>query len=554
MVNRLLPSYAPPKEGRTHSYSPKMKKWQKSNQARILVILLGIVATYLFLSPFFASGGDSTTSTIMAAKNAVKKPFHPKTPLGDADEHRAPSWAQTEPAAKQEPERIPVRPPPKQVPVAEPEKYEEVKPKQPTAKPKPSMPKADAGSSSKPEDAEEFQRKLQKVLALVPDEVNTRELLREPEGTGKERLREMGLRTRVFKKYFDVWEALHVVMDGDTTRVRDDVVQYLRTIMSGQALADTMRSYQQFRFFFQRLSSLLFPWTNPYWADHITLRSHFRNGGRGIVLSAGDDQAPYLLTSIQTFRKLGCTLPIEVMYLGDSDLDEDYRSQLEELPDVATRDMSQMIDDEGWRVLGWAGKPFAILMSSFREVIFIDADSLFFEDPAVLFDDPGYVETGALFFRDRKIMPESKKRWLQQLLPKPISKLAKQSYMWNGESGHYQESGVVVVDKWKHFVAMLLVTRMNGPDRDSNKEEGIIGVYDMVYGEQCMSVVELSMLINPQAIKKPTGWPGNSSATSATPSTKGPPESWAKSKNTTSPNPVVCPKPRRNASKPRTQS
>lgn len=483
MVNRLLPSYAPPKEGRTHAYSPKMKKWQKSNQLRILVILLGLVATYIFFSPFFASSGDATTSRIVAAKDAVKRPFSPKTPLGDADEHRAPSWPQNEPVTKQKPEKIPIKTPPKQVPVPESAKYEEVKPKQPASNPKLSTSKSNAGPPSKPEDAEDFQRKLQKVVSLVPDEVNTRELLREPEGTGKERLREMGLRTRVFKKYFEAWEALHVVTDGDTTRVRDDVVQYLRTVMNGQTLADTMRSYQQFRFFFQRLSGLLFPWTNPYWADHITLRSHFRNGGRGIVLSAGDDQAPYLLTSIQTFRNLGCTLPIEIMYLGDSDLDEDYRLQLEELPDVATRDMSQMIDDEGWKVRGWAGKPFAILMSSFREVIFIDADSLFFEDPAVLFEDPGYIETGALFFRDRKIMPESKKRWLQQLLPKPISKLAKQSYMWNGESGHYQESGVVVVDKWKHFVAMLLVTRMNGPDRDSNHEEGIVGVYDMVYGK-----------------------------------------------------------------------
>ena len=481
MVNRLLPSYAPPKEGRTHAYSPRLKQWQRSTQFRVLVLLLGIGAIYLVLSPFFATSGDATTTTIVAAKDAIKRPFAPKVPT--ADEHRAPSWAQDEPAAKHDIGRTPVKTSPKQVPVSEAEDYEEVRPKSPASKPKASTQKSDSITHSKPEDAGEFLRKVQKVISLVPDEVNTRELLREPEGTGKERLREMGLRTRAFKTYYDAWEALHLITDGDSSRVRDDVVQYLRTIMSGQELADTMRSYQQFRYFFQRLSNLLFPWTAPYWADHMTLRSQFRNGGRGIVLSAGDDQAPYLLTSIQTFRKLGCTLPIEVMYLGDSDLDEDYRQQLEELPGVVTRDMSQMIDDEGWRVLGWAGKPFAILMSSFREVIFIDADSLFFEDPAVMFDDPGYVETGALFFRDRKIMPESKKRWLQQLLPKPISRLAKQSYMWTGESGHYQESGVVVVDKWKHFVSMLLVTRMNGPDRDSNKEEGIIGVYDMVYGK-----------------------------------------------------------------------
>ena len=212
-------------------------------------------------------------------------------------------------------------------------------------------------------------------------------------------------------------------------------------------------------------------------------------------MSGGDNQATYLLTSIQAFRNLGCTLPIEIMYLGDGDLSEDYRQKLEDLPDVITRDMSQMINDEGWRVTGWASKPFAMLMSSFREVIFIDADSLFFENPAVLFDEPGYVETGALFFRDRRILPESKKRWLQAILPTPISSLVKQSYMWTGESGHYQESGVVVVDKWKHFVAMLLATRLNGPDRDGDHANGIVGVYDMVYGklETGISLVSRSL-------------------------------------------------------------
>ena len=45
-----------------------------------------------------------------------------------------------------------------------------------------------------------------------------------------------------------------------------------------------------------------------------------------------------------------------------------------------------------------------------------------------------------------------------------------------------QESGVIVVDKFRHYLALLFVTRMNGPDRDGNKDEGRIGVNDMVYG------------------------------------------------------------------------
>lgn len=109
------------------------------------------------------------------------------------------------------------------------------------------------------------------------------------------------------------------------------------------------------------------------------------------------------------------------MYLGDADLSQDYRVELESLPGVITRDLSQMVADEGWTLAGWAAKPFAMLLSSFQ-VIFIDADSLFFIDPTFLFDGPSYMESGALFFRDQLLMPESKKRWLQEILARPLSK------------------------------------------------------------------------------------------------------------------------------------
>jgi alpha 1,3-mannosyltransferase len=45
-----------------------------------------------------------------------------------------------------------------------------------------------------------------------------------------------------------------------------------------------------------------------------------------------------------------------------------------------------------------------------------------------------------------------------------------------------QDSGVVVVDKWRHFVPLLLTTRLNGIDRDGSEANGHRGVYDMVYG------------------------------------------------------------------------
>ena len=104
-----------------------------------------------------------------------------------------------------------------------------------------------------------------------------------------------------------------------------------------------------------------------------------------------------------------------------------------------------MVTDTEWRLAGWAAKPFAILLSSFREVLFIDADALFFKNPEMLFEDPGYQETGALFFKDRVILPEFRRDLLYRILPEPIPKAARQSYFWTGLSGHMQESGVVLV-------------------------------------------------------------------------------------------------------------
>ncbi|OKP09509.1 hypothetical protein PENSUB_5131 [Penicillium subrubescens] len=332
---------------------------------------------------------------------------------------------------------------------------------------------------------DDFDTALDYLFSIIPNEMYLRELLRPVIGTGVEKLRELGLRTRAYRQFFEAWEKLHLVIeDNDNTYVRDNLVPYMRAKFSEQTFPEALHKYESYRHFLAKFSALLFPWTSPYFGDHMSLHISSHRGGRGIVFTAGDNHAPFLLVAIPSLRTLGCELPVEIMYLGDSDLSEDFRAELEALPGVVTRDLSAMVSDEGWRLTGWAGKPFSILFSSFREVIFIDADSLFFVNPEVLFNDEDYMRTGALFFKDRMIMPESKKRWLQLILPKPISKLVRQSRLWTGESGHMQESGVVVVDKWTHFVALLLVSRMNGPDRDGNKMAGIVGTYDMVYGDK----------------------------------------------------------------------
>ncbi|ROW10524.1 hypothetical protein VMCG_02137 [Cytospora schulzeri] len=357
-----------------------------------------------------------------------------------------------------------------------------------------------------------FDEALRRITNLLPSDLEIRGLLQPIESTGEERLREFGIRARRYKKYFEAWEDLHLVPDPEGgTYIRDDVIQYIQDQHRNKPsedghndLAEALHTYEGFRELLVELSELLYPYTAPYFPDHMTLHSHLKKGGRGIVLTAGNDQVAYLLTQIPILRRLGCHLPIEVMYVGDGDLNRDSRQDLEELPGVVTRDLGVMVRAVGWHVASWAAKPFAILLSSFREVVFIDADSFFFVNPEVLFDDPGYVRTGTLFFRDRLIMPETKREWLQSMLPQPVSRNVKQSRLWVGDSGHQQESGVIVVDKYRHFMALLFTTRMNGADRDGNEEEGRVGVYDMVY---VLHLIPFHMLIR-DAGDKETFWLG----------------------------------------------
>jgi alpha 1,3-mannosyltransferase len=242
-------------------------------------------------------------------------------------------------------------------------------------------------------------------------------------------MKEFGIRTRQYKQLYDAWETLHLGHTTSNQFVPDNLIQYVYQNPSiantlGQDITKIVHSYDTYRSIITQLSLLLFPWMTPYFGDHLQLRRQLRTAGRGLVFTAGNDQASYLLTSIPTIRKLGCTLTIEVMYLGQNDLSSTSRTSLEALPGVTTRDLQKMIYDAGWTLRGWAAKPFAVLFSSFREIVFIDADSFFLQNPVALFDDFAYRETGALFFKDRLMSPESKREWMQKVLPEPISKKA----------------------------------------------------------------------------------------------------------------------------------
>jgi alpha 1,3-mannosyltransferase len=201
---------------------------------------------------------------------------------------------------------------------------------------------------------DEFEVALRNLTDLTPDEARAKQLLSPIDiSQGTSMLRDLAIRTRFFGVLLTAWESLHIVRSAtpDNVLIRQNIVDCIRH-GSLEGRGEAIRRYDSVRSFMNQFSRHLFPWTAGHSADHMLLHTSFAAGGQGIVLTVGDHQIAYVLTSIRTFREFGCDLPVEVFFMGDGDLHEDSRVALEKLPGVTTRDLSKMIYDDGWTLKG----------------------------------------------------------------------------------------------------------------------------------------------------------------------------------------------------------
>ncbi|ORX61068.1 hypothetical protein BCR36DRAFT_401320 [Piromyces finnis] len=186
------------------------------------------------------------------------------------------------------------------------------------------------------------------------------------------------------------------------------------------------------------------------------------SNGKGIVMSTGDFHFKYARSTIDTLRNvLNCTLPIELFYIGEDDLNQENRNILNQYSDIYLTDISTLFNNEILNLSGWAVKPFSILGSRFEEIIFMDADVVFVRDPAELFDEPGYIETGTLFYKDRTLFSNDKSlEWLKKWMTDPLPETKELRY-WEGKTYHEMESGVVVIHKIKTILGLLNTCKLN---------------------------------------------------------------------------------------------
>ena len=174
-----------------------------------------------------------------------------------------------------------------------------------------------------------------------------------------------------------------------------------------------------------------------------------RFSGRGIVMAAGGPRHfTNAWVTLQVLRNVvGCTLPVQLWYLGPDEMSAQMIELLRPLnvECVDALDVRQRYPVR--RLGGWECKPYAIVHSPFSEVLWLDSDNTPLVDPGFLFSEPEYARTGAIFWPDLTRLPPDHPIWTICRVP------------WRDEPE--LESGQIVLDKARCWAALQLTLHLN---------------------------------------------------------------------------------------------
>ncbi|KAI8064627.1 mannosyltransferase putative-domain-containing protein [Gongronella butleri] len=275
--------------------------------------------------------------------------------------------------------------------------------------------------------------------------------------------------------------------------------QYIDPLLAAEINVQQNASHQEAWSLYTKLETQLFPWLSPTWKSAFDINGKYDEARpRGIVMCVGNGQYHYALRAITAVRRtLKSKLPIEIFAIDDGDLSPAKREVLREFENVRIFNVMDIVGKEGTEFGGWALKPYAMVASSFKEVILMDADVYFLRAPETVFDDEGYKATGALFFYDRTLFGDWRigRDWLSSFLPS-MSSLVKHTRWWRLQSAHEQESGIVVIDKSRALLGLMATCKMNG------KRERDEVSYKRMHGDKESFWVGFEMMQTPYAFVK----------------------------------------------------
>ncbi|MDR3469698.1 MAG: hypothetical protein P4M07_27525 [Xanthobacteraceae bacterium] len=185
--------------------------------------------------------------------------------------------------------------------------------------------------------------------------------------------------------------------------------------------------------------------------------------GRGIVICAGGKRyftcAWVLIAVLRRVHR--CTLPIQVWHLGRREMSEEMRILLEE-EGVEVVDAEAVVAMHPARVAGgWPLKPYAIAHSRFREVLYLDADTVPLVDPEQAFAWAEYMDNGLLLWPDVVDVRATNPVWARLGLA-PVERAS-------------VDSGVLLADKTRAWDMLDLAIALN---------EHCDEVYDLIHGDK----------------------------------------------------------------------
>ncbi|KAI8087668.1 mannosyltransferase putative-domain-containing protein [Gilbertella persicaria] len=284
-------------------------------------------------------------------------------------------------------------------------------------------------------------------------------------------------------------------------RVFKSLFQYLDPILAeGKVDVKHDPAYRDVWNFYESLEKILYPWIRPYWKNVFDINKK-QSPRQGIVMCVGNGQFKHAATAVQAIREvLKSDMPIEIFYIDQWDLSEEKRAYFNAIPNVSTVEISKRIDNRYTQFGGWSIKPYAMLASSFSEVILMDADVFLFKKPESFFEDEGYKATGTLFFLDRTLFNNfyEGRPWLKSFLP-TYSTYVEQSRWWKTTSTHEQESGIAVMNKKKALFGLLSTCKLN------DKEERDKVSYRHSHGDKETFWIGYEMIQAPYAFVRSYG-------------------------------------------------
>lgn len=144
--------------------------------------------------------------------------------------------------------------------------------------------------------------------------------------------------------------------------------------------------------------------------EHVYPENRFQ--GRGIVICGGGAKYfPCIWVCLNMLRRLGCQLPVEIWHLGPEEMNEPMRALVEPLGAVCV-DALQVREKHPSRILnGWEVKAYSLIHCRFEEVLLLDADNVPVRDPSYLFDEPAYLQHGAVLWPDEGRLASDHKVW-----------------------------------------------------------------------------------------------------------------------------------------------